>query len=1524
MKNLVFVNKSWSAVLLFFLIITRSVGQNDTIYHDALYTYGSILSKDESTACYIEYKIGSNDVLHLLDTRSFSLMDSIVLPAQPQSEYMSWKLDFLGNSQKYITVSKKQIPDRLEWRDTVYIFNLEERKFDDHKFFSDNVIDYSYKHKEFIVGTNDFKGRIPREKNDILKTHIKSTIEFGKNKIKYPGQVFDIQISPDENYAVLIFFTHFTKNTPNFVIESRRLKDLELTSSVRIQNIPEKVFFSETGNELLLIKQWRINEHNSDEDYNLLNFPDLTRIEKAHNGIKVKGRLENNTLWLNKFGVKSIDYNSKRVLSDIKIAAYAYPFSREIDVTNFHKIEDTLLVFGGHRVFKYPIIDNELLNIQKNIVEFEKLKIDSIPRIMTNSFPTYNVYLKLNEDNENYTIVYHNRKFTIWDKRTFRKVHEQLLVNDISIDTEQPELFVQTKDLKIIAYHYPDNLSQGNFAYLEYLDFDERNVKRGKFFISSNSSSFNETIFEGETYPIVGKWKFYHLEGLNQWVCFDGKKTLWLFYPNYQDVVKETEQFDWIKDLNEIFPGGFYFQKVYEFNNEPKLIRQIPNSNEFLIKESPKSGLSVLDMTSFKFKTIPNSKNVEPTYFFSSDEVLYTAQDTTYIFNFKNGTNQLLPLRISGELSSTKKEGNKTTLLYNSDDSTKIFLLNNETNEVLESFQVPYELWPKFLFDYPIITYFNSGKPSNLNVISKEIKDWKVLGLDEPDTQKEFLGTSKDNIFLFKNCYVNLGNLEIEKMENYSEVLASTRLVKNDSTFFYTWAFNSNKVLNPKRERNLKYWANNFDSDSNNKIQSKTHPIPERIYWDLNHLYVSNDGNFITGIDKISNFYSERIAVLNRLNHSYKIMNYQNLGAILKNSGFQRTPTNFDNVSMSDDGKYILIHVNSIDYGSMDIELMEKTFLLDIENLKMIHRFPFRIHQITNNNKVLYSKSNELDTPQLYFGNLIDGKIENTGYFFSNNKNFFKYDQNLNLFFSFFEGKLLVYNYPQKSPIKYIDLLSNENIVSVNSDAYNIYVTLNNGSCKIIDARSLQLKVTLELYNNKDTISYIFITPEGYFSAPKEVIRNFHFVKGLETYPLLNYEIFLNRPDIILERLGFADQASIDIYKQAYLRRLERNNLSPEIDILDIPAPNIELTNRSLIPKSTTNTELILKLKTSEDSQKVTTYINSVPVVSTLTKGNIILNFEQKIILNEGDNKISIIARNQNGVESDPINLEITNTNPVQESKTYFIGIGVSKYQDSTMNLTYADKDVHALTKVFKDMYGENLVIDTLTNSSATISNIAALKFRLRNTTVNDRVILSFSGHGLVDENFDFYFSPYEMDFSKAALSGFSYDQMQDLLTDIPARKKLMLIDACHSGELDNEEEYRSAIVENSNVSSSIPKGVKGSIAIGDKESGNLQNSFDLMKSLFYDLDRGNGSYVISAAGGLEYAFEDKTWNNGVFTYSIIQGLKELSSKRNGNDGVITVSELKNYVENKVQALTEGHQKPTSRAENIEWDWQLN
>ena len=55
----------------------------------------------------------------------------------------------------------------------------------------------------------------------------------------------------------------------------------------------------------------------------------------------------------------------------------------------------------------------------------------------------------------------------------------------------------------------------------------------------------------------------------------------------------------------------------------------------------------------------------------------------------------------------------------------------------------------------------------------------------------------------------------------------------------------------------------------------------------------------------------------------------------------------------------------------------------------------------------------------------------------------------------------------------------------------------------------------------------------------------------------------------------------------------------------------------------------------------------------------------------------------------------------------------------------------------------------------------------------NDKVIIAYSGHGMLSKEYDYYLSTYSVNFEKPEQNGLPYDELENLLDSIPARKKL-------------------------------------------------------------------------------------------------------------------------------------------------------
>src|SRR5204862_4603338 len=178
---------------------------------------------------------------------------------------------------------------------------------------------------------------------------------------------------------------------------------------------------------------------------------------------------------------------------------------------------------------------------------------------------------------------------------------------------------------------------------------------------------------------------------------------------------------------------------------------------------------------------------------------------------------------------------------------------------------------------------------------------------------------------------------------------------------------------------------------------------------------------------------------------------------------------------------------------------------------------------------------------------------------------------------------------------------------------------------------------------------------------------------------------------------------------------------------------------------------------------------------------------------------------------------------------------------------------------------------------------------------VNEEVVLFIAGHGLLDKDLSYYLATYDIDFKNPADKGLPYDKLAAILDGIPARKKLMMMDACHSGELDSEE---MTLVKTENKIDAGDISFRAMPNTAVKQLG-LENSFELMKELFSDLRKGNGATVISSAGGAEYAMEGAQWNNGVFTYCLLDGLKNKKADLN-KDGKVMLSELQAFLNHQV------------------------
>lgn len=444
----------------------------------------------------------------------------------------------------------------------------------------------------------------------------------------------------------------------------------------------------------------------------------------------------------------------------------------------------------------------------------------------------------------------------------------------------------------------------------------------------------------------------------------------------------------------------------------------------------------------------------------------------------------------------------------------------------------------------------------------------------------------------------------------------------------------------------------------------------------------------------------------------------------------------------------------------------------------------------------------------------------------------------------------------------------------------------------------------------------VAITDSGYFAASGRVSSGLSFVDQGEVIGLDQMDVLFNRPDLIMER-GGAERDLVKAYSLAYHKRLAHLGLSDRSVDRDIPRPECSLINSDQVRGVVQSATMCLKVEMRGNGAPLkdwNVFVNDVPLFGSngraLPEGGPDQWIDSvKVTLSEGRNKIEVTSRNNEGVSSlsRPIHVRYDAAER-STGEVIFLGIALDHHQFPGHDLHYAVKDIRDLATALALRFGDTLAVDTLFDGRVTLENVRALKRRLLMTSVNDKVIVAYSGHGLLSKEFDYYLAAFGVDFSDPAVGGLPYEELEALLDSIPARRKLLLIDACNSGEVDREEVLASE--------TSLPDGTRGQpLELSYTPVLGLKGSFELMQELFANVNRGTGATVISASGGTQYAYEGQGGTNGVFTSSILELL--------GREGHVTVSELKEYVGRRVMELTNGNQRPTSRNETLEFDWDV-
>jgi hypothetical protein len=219
----------------------------------------------------------------------------------------------------------------------------------------------------------------------------------------------------------------------------------------------------------------------------------------------------------------------------------------------------------------------------------------------------------------------------------------------------------------------------------------------------------------------------------------------------------------------------------------------------------------------------------------------------------------------------------------------------------------------------------------------------------------------------------------------------------------------------------------------------------------------------------------------------------------------------------------------------------------------------------------------------------------------------------------------------------------------------------------------------------------------------------------------------------------------------------------------------------------------------------------------------------------------------------------------------YAVIIGVAAYNH--MNpLKYTDDDAYHLYAFLKSPEGGAIPdgqIKILIDDAATKKNILSeVSTTFAKADANDVVLLYMSGHGLEGA-----FVPVDYDGRNNLVD---YDDILNVLAASPAKHKLYIADACHSGSM-----YAAKTPMSRPIADFYTK-------IGESKGGMA---------------------VMTSSKTDEVSLEYSGVRHGVFSHYLIEGMKGDANKN--NDGYVTIEELFNYVYTNVRHHTNNAQTPS-------------
>lgn len=431
-------------------------------------------------------------------------------------------------------------------------------------------------------------------------------------------------------------------------------------------------------------------------------------------------------------------------------------------------------------------------------------------------------------------------------------------------------------------------------------------------------------------------------------------------------------------------------------------------------------------------------------------------------------------------------------------------------------------------------------------------------------------------------------------------------------------------------------------------------------------------------------------------------------------------------------------------------------------------------------------------------------------------------------------------------------------------------------------------RTLLTLFVHAGDKRWVAWTPKGYYMAsPKgEELIGWHVNNGpdreADFFGAGRFRDTFNRPDVVervlttldeVEALRQADAAANRRSQEADVRR----SLPPVIDILS-PAPNAGFGSQTVTVRYRLRSPSglpVTRVRVLIDGQAPSEVARGLARVEG--DGSL---FTATVSLPARDVTVGLVAETEQGageVVSVPLTWTGGSVADLTKPRLYALAVGVSNYDNPDDRLGYAAKDAGDFARALEKQKGglyRDVVVKLLPDATKN-DVLDGLEWLEREVGARDVGVLFLSGHGLNDQQGEYWFVPRDGDRNRLRRSAINQAEIKGALKRL-AGKTLLFLDTCHAGQ------------------------VAGTLLKGAADTAGFVN--DLASA-------ENGIVVYASSTGRELSMETASWQNGAFTKALVQGLGEFKADSNG-DGVVSLAELDLFLTDTVKTLTQGRQHP--------------